>query len=291
MTAGACRRRTNDWGGIDEFDRAGTGIRWSISFLVMAGLFAGLAWLEIHSPPDVDPPPTPPAETVTIDIEPQPAAALAPPTEAPPGPQHTQSEPPPGAAVLPTVPTPAPPVLAPEAVMPPAPPSLAPEVAIPLPPEPPPRPPAQHRPHIVARRPLIPHPDRRPPTPATTAPPELQPPAAPAPASAAPVPSVPGPSSNAVPTWQGRLLGRLEQFKRYPNEAQYRREQGVVYLHFAMDRNGKVLSARIEKSSGYDSLDQETLALIRRAEPLPKPPPEVPGDPVELTVPVQFFLR
>ncbi len=87
------------------------------------------------------------------------------------------------------------------------------------------------------------------------------------------------------------LLGRLEQFKRYPYEAQYRRQQGVAYLHFIMDRNGKVLSARIEKSSGYEALDQETLALIHRAEPLPKPPTEIPGDPIELTVPVQFFLH
>ena len=99
------------------------------------------------------------------------------------------------------------------------------------------------------------------------------------------------PPSNAVPTWQGELLGRLEQFKRFPPEAQEQGEQGVAYLHFTMDRDGKVLSASIAKSAGYADLDQETLALIQRAQPLPKPPPEVPGDPIALTVPVQFFLR
>jgi protein TonB len=87
------------------------------------------------------------------------------------------------------------------------------------------------------------------------------------------------------------LLGRLEQFKRYPYEAQYRRQQGVVYLRFDMDRHGKVLSAAIVKSSGFDALDQEALALIHRAEPLPPPPPEMAGDPIELTAPVQFFLK
>ncbi len=291
MTMAASPRRAGERGLIEEFSRVETGFRWSTSFLVMAGLFAALAWLEIHAAPEIEPSPAPSEEAVMIDLEPQPVAPSAPPTETPPGPQQTQSAPPPEPATQPTGPVPAQPVPAPEAVIPPVPPSPAPEVAIPLPPEPPPRPPVQHRPRIVTRRPPIPHPDRRPAAPATTAPPELQAPAASVPATAAPAPAVPAPSSNAVPTWQGRLLGRLEQFKRYPYEAQYRHEQGVAYLRFTMDRNGKVLSARIEKSSDHASLDQETLALIRRAEPLPKPPPEVPGDPIELTVPIQFFLR
>jgi protein TonB len=58
-----------------------------------------------------------------------------------------------------------------------------------------------------------------------------------------------------------------------------------------MDRQGHVLSAQIAKSSGYDALDDETLALIHRAEPLPPPPPEVAGETVALTVPVQFSLK
>ena len=68
----------------------------------------------------------------------------------------------------------------------------------------------------------------------------------------------------------------LDQFKRYLNGAQLRHQQGVAYLRFAMDRQGKVLSASIEKRSGFDLLDEETLALIRRAEPLPPPPSELP---------------
>ncbi|HEY5348231.1 MAG TPA: TonB family protein [Candidatus Lustribacter sp.] len=87
------------------------------------------------------------------------------------------------------------------------------------------------------------------------------------------------------------LLARLQRFKRYPSFAQFRRQEGVVYLRFTMDRHGKVVSASIDKSSGFDALDQETLALIHRAEPLPPPPPEVPGDPIQLVVPIQFFLK
>lgn len=58
-----------------------------------------------------------------------------------------------------------------------------------------------------------------------------------------------------------------------------------------MDRSGRVLAARIEKTSGHDLLDQETLALIQRAQPLLKPLAEVPGARLELGVPIEFFLH
>jgi protein TonB len=83
----------------------------------------------------------------------------------------------------------------------------------------------------------------------------------------------------------------LEQFKRYPSTAQLRHQQGVAYLRFSLDRKGKALSASIDKSSGFSALDEETLALIHRAESLLPPPPEVTGDPIVVVVPVQFFLK
>lgn len=109
--------------------------------------------------------------------------------------------------------------------------------------------------------------------------------------STAPAAPIAAPSSpNAVPSWQGLLLARLEAAKRYPEDARMRREQGVTLLRFTMDRDGKVLSAKIQKSSGFDALDQETLALIQRAQPLPRPPAEVSGNTIELVVPIEFTL-
>lgn len=92
-------------------------------------------------------------------------------------------------------------------------------------------------------------------------------------------------------TWQGLLLAQLEAHKRYPPAARERGEQGVVYLRFAMDRQGKVLSSSLEKSSGFADLDQETLDLIQRSQPLPPPPATIAGSVIELVVPVQFELQ
>jgi protein TonB len=93
-----------------------------------------------------------------------------------------------------------------------------------------------------------------------------------------------------VLNWQGLVRARLEQVKRYPESAQFRRQQGIAYVYFTMDRTGRVLTARITRSSGVDVLDEETLQLIHRAEPLPAPPPEVIGDPVELQISIEFYL-
>lgn len=107
---------------------------------------------------------------------------------------------------------------------------------------------------------------------------------------AKPEPPAPQPS-NAKPTWEGLVLGALNKVKRYPREAAMRRQQGVPYIRFIMDREGKVLSSRIERSSGFRPLDDEAVSLPKRAQPLPKPPAEVKGDTIELVVPVEFFMR
>ena len=119
-------------------------------------------------------------------------------------------------------------------------------------------------------------------------------PAAPAEPAAAPpqAASLPSPApSNAVPNWQGSLRAHLERHKRYPSSAQFRRQQGAPMVRFVMDRDGNVLSAQLERSSGITSLDEEAVALLSRAQPLPPPPPEIPGERIELRVPIQFFLR
>lgn len=105
-------------------------------------------------------------------------------------------------------------------------------------------------------------------------------------------PAPPAPQvSNATPTWEGMVLAALNKKKRYPRDAQFNRQQGAPWIRFTMDREGKVLSSILERSSGFRSLDEEAVALPKRAQPLPKPPEAMPGDPIELVVPVEFFVR
>ena len=92
-------------------------------------------------------------------------------------------------------------------------------------------------------------------------------------------------------TWQGRLAAHIERFKRYPLEARERGEEGIAKVAFSIDQNGHLLSIRIVQSTGSASLDEETLAMLTRADPMPKPPDGTPDSVLSFVVPVRFFIR
>src|SRR5262245_47593453 len=95
-------------------------------------------------------------------------------------------------------------------------------------------------------------------------------------------------TSNAVPTWKTQVVALLERNKRYPESAQSRRQQGVAQVFFSLDRRGRVIDSRVVRSSGASALDDEALALLRRAQPFPPVPPEILGDRVNLILPLRF---
>lgn len=105
-----------------------------------------------------------------------------------------------------------------------------------------------------------------------------------------PAPANPEAETRAA-TYFGKLLAWLDRHKHYPRAARKNRVEGVVYLHFVMDRSGKVLSYQIDKSSGAALLDQAALDMIRRADPLPPIPDDIPDETLDLVVPVEFFMR
>jgi protein TonB len=114
------------------------------------------------------------------------------------------------------------------------------------------------------------------------------------PAEAAPVPTAPQnaptpaarAAAPAIASWQRRLIAQLERYKRYPPQA--RGKLGEARLAFSIDRQGRVVTSRIVHSSGSDALDDEALALVKRAEPLPPPPAGVPDDQLSFVVPIRY---
>ncbi len=150
----------------------------------------------------------------------------------------------------------------------------------------------------VEKQPDQPKVDEPPPPPAVTmadvALPEQKPPEKaeqerpPAPRTTA---RVQGGAPRVEATWQTVLLKHLQQYKRYPQSAQTQGEQGVVLLGFSVDRNGRVLEHRIVQSSGHADLDDEVMAMIERAQPLPAFPTSMTQSKLDLTVPIRFSLR
>ena len=110
-----------------------------------------------------------------------------------------------------------------------------------------------------------------------------------------PTPAVParvkGGALRVEPGWQTALVRHLQQYKRYPSDAQARGEEGVVQLSFTVDRSGHVLSREIARSSGHRELDNEVMSMIEREQPLPPFPASMPQAKLDLTVPIRFSLQ
>jgi periplasmic protein TonB len=109
---------------------------------------------------------------------------------------------------------------------------------------------------------------------------------------AAPRPGAPNPyDSNAARTWNAQIHAVILRNKRYPASARSRGQTGMTRVAFTLDRQGRVVDSRVTSSSGVAALDEEALALLRRAQPFPAPPPEFPDDRVTLNLPLNFDLK
>jgi len=131
--------------------------------------------------------------------------------------------------------------------------------------------------------------DKPAPVVAPAAPLPTAPQAAPTPAprvAALAVGQVPRPSPAAIASWERLLVAQLERHKRYPAAAGGK--VGEARLAFSIDRSGQVVASRIVHSSGSEALDQEALALIKRAAPLPPPPAGLPEERLSFVVPVRY---
>lgn len=115
--------------------------------------------------------------------------------------------------------------------------------------------------------------------------------AAPAPVTAAHRQGTTKRQSDEAMSWSKSLMNHLSNHRRYPAAAREAGHQGAVQVRFTIDRRGQVLSARVAKASRSALLDDEALALLRRASPVPEPPGEIAGEVIELVMPIQFTIK
>jgi periplasmic protein TonB len=231
---------------------------WIVCFVVAAALHAIAAYAllerfaETAEDSGVD------APLVMLDLPEALAASVAPPQDLPPGPMIMQEE-------TEQIPQPKdrdetkPPEPEPQMVLP--------EPEPPKPPEP--------ESEVTLPRPEPPKPEPPPPPP----PPEVSAPVA----ARTPPPS--------VVRWQSQLAAHIEHFKRYPQAARAHGDAGTATVAFTIDRDGHLLRSSIVQSSGSAALDQETLTMLVRAQPMPRPPDQLTDGELTFVVPVRFNIR
>ncbi|MER9654538.1 energy transducer TonB [Mesorhizobium sp. M0152] len=101
--------------------------------------------------------------------------------------------------------------------------------------------------------------------------------------------SAAGVSGVSPAKWESRLLAWIKRHTRYPSVAKSRGSQGNANVTFTVDGSGRVVSARVVRSSGDPDLDRAALAVLQGAT-VPAPPPEL-GSRISRTAPFVFSLR
>lgn len=95
-------------------------------------------------------------------------------------------------------------------------------------------------------------------------------------------PGEPGPGSGVgggPSSVLAQIRARIEHAKRYPLMARRMNMEGVSFVRFEIDGDGRPQGLSLKSSSGFSVLDQEALATIRRAAPFP-----IYGEPLEIGI-------
>jgi protein TonB len=92
----------------------------------------------------------------------------------------------------------------------------------------------------------------------------------------------------SLANYNGLVSAHLRRYQQYPAAARSSGAAGSGMVTFSITASGSVTSARIAKGTGAAVLDQEILAMVRRASPFPAPPD---GQPKSFTVPLHFSLQ
>jgi protein TonB len=185
-------------------------------------------------------------------------------------------------------------------------------------------PPPAVEPRRESKAPETPRPVRRPPdvrserpipaTPPVTSAPVIQaptlpepprvaapvPPASPPPSTAVTLPEPPAPPAAAAgeasdPLTLGQyrmaIIAAAKRYKKYPRLAIDNNWEGQAEVRMVLGADGAIASIRIKTSSGFESLDQQALEMIRKAKPLAPIPAALRGKGFTVDVPVLFSLK
>ncbi len=130
----------------------------------------------------------------------------------------------------------------------------------------------------------------------TTAPENIAPAAAAPVAEAArpaPAPAIAPqrPQSEVLEGYRQRLGELFARHQEYPRVAAMRGWEGEVRLRLKVARKGNLLGVVVDRSSGFDVLDQHALAMLEHLASLPPLPEALEANEIQVVVPINYKLK
>lgn len=116
-------------------------------------------------------------------------------------------------------------------------------------------------------------------------------PAPPASPVTTPHPTAQRASTEAIDSYRRQLTDLFAREHEYPRVAAMRGWEGEVRLRLRVARRGQLLGVRVDRSSGFEVLDQDALALLEGHGKLPPLPDALEVAEIEVVVPITYRLR
>ncbi|MGE0284916.1 MAG: energy transducer TonB [Bradyrhizobium sp.] len=89
--------------------------------------------------------------------------------------------------------------------------------------------------------------------------------------------------------WGKQISAYFELHKRYPKVK--KNKTATVKVHLTLNRLGNVVDVGVLESSGDAAFDEAAIAMIRRSDPVPRPPVELTDDTFTYSLNVNFNER
>jgi protein TonB len=112
-----------------------------------------------------------------------------------------------------------------------------------------------------------------------------------APAETAPPPVAVRSDSELLDNYRRRLGELFARQQEYPRIAALRGWEGEVRLRLKVARKGQLLSIHLDRSSGFEVLDQHALAMLETLASLPPLPEALEANEVQVVVPINYKLK
>lgn len=97
--------------------------------------------------------------------------------------------------------------------------------------------------------------------------------------------------SDMLASYRQRLTELFARGYEYPRIAALRGWEGEVRLRLKVARKGNLLGIQLDRSSGFDVLDQHAQAMLEGHGALPPFPDALEGSEIQVIVPINYKLR
>lgn len=100
-----------------------------------------------------------------------------------------------------------------------------------------------------------------------------------------------GAQAGDIKKWQTKIVKLIAKKQVYPRSAMRKELEGRAKVQVSIDRTGAIVSHEVLQTTGHVVLDKEIPKLIKRINPLPKPPEELQDSQLSFVLPLSWVLR